>query len=483
MGKPEEAVAEGRVLVCVPTYNEAEHVRTIWRQLSALGLELDILFVDDNSPDGTGLILDELAREESSVKVIHRPQKLGIGSAHAEGIRWAYQQGYTVLITMDCDLTHSPEYIREFIDASPHCDVVVGSRYLSKESLSDWNLLRKALTSAGHFLTKYLLGMEYDATGAFRLYRLDKVPERAFSLVTSTGYAFFFESLYILSRNGFSIAEVPIRLPRRTYGSSKMSVAEVFRSVGKLLRLCLATVLDRRGFEVSAADATGSGSGLGTQEWDDYWNGRRGAADVAYDVVAACYRTWIIRPSLNHFVRKHFRPGAGLLHAGCGGGQVDTAIRDRSVITALDISSAALTKYAKANGRSGRIVQGSIRDVPTRAGTFDGIYNLGVMEHFSEEDIQIILAEFRRVLKSGGKLLLFWPPEFGSSVIVLKGVHYVMNRVLKMSVKLHPNEISRVRSREHVAAILEKAGFVLEEYYFGPRDLFTQVAVVARKGS
>jgi dolichol-phosphate mannosyltransferase len=237
-------------LLFIPTYNEKENVRQIHSEILALGLNFDFLFLDDASPDGTGKILDAMAQEYPNIRVIHRSGKLGIGSAHMDGIRWAYQQGYKTLITMDCDFTHSPDYISEFLNLAKTKDVVVGSRYMELNSLPGWNLYRKSLTSFGHVLTKYMLKMEYDATGAFRVYHLDKIPLKAFERVRSKGYAFFFESLYILNFNGFTIGEVPIKLPARMYGHSKMTTQEIVKSVKMLFTLYVDTVKDRARFDL-----------------------------------------------------------------------------------------------------------------------------------------------------------------------------------------------------------------------------------------
>jgi dolichol-phosphate mannosyltransferase len=243
-----------RPLVFVPTYNERENAENLCGQILGLGLDLDLLFIDDNSSDGTGEILDRLARAHPNVKVVHRPGKLGIGSAHQAGIAWAYDHGYAQLITMDCDFTHSPHHIPEFLATSAQgFDVVVGSRYMQKDSLPDWNLYRKTLTLTGHVLTKKLLRLPYDATGAYRCYRLTSIPRAAFDLVTSHGYSFFFESLYVLHRNDARIAEIPIVLPNRMYGHSKMTLAEIKRSVQLLVTTYLETVLSPQRFELPRA--------------------------------------------------------------------------------------------------------------------------------------------------------------------------------------------------------------------------------------
>jgi len=224
-------------VIVIPTYNEAENVRNLYAQIKSLGLNVKLLFVDDNSPDGTGRILDEIAASDSDVEVLHRPGKQGIGSAHAAGIRAAYDRGFQILVTMDCDFTHSPELIAVFLAHADEFDVVIGSRYMQQGSLKTWNLYRKFLTHLGHFLTVAFLDMPFDATGAFRVYRIDKIPLGVFQLVTSTSYSFFFESLLILHLNGFRIKEIPIELPSRTYGESKMQTADIITSLRYLYRM------------------------------------------------------------------------------------------------------------------------------------------------------------------------------------------------------------------------------------------------------
>lgn len=241
---------ENKTLVFIPTYNERENVEKICLEINKTGLGLDIMFMDDNSPDGTGAIIDLLAGKYSNVRAVHRPGKMGIGSAHLDGIRLAYELGYKRLITMDGDFAHSPDSLSKFIETSRDYDVTVGSRYLMKNSLEGWNYLRKFLTLTGHFFTKYCLGIKYDATGALRLYRLDRIPRSAFDLTSSRGYSFFFESLYILSINGFSIKEIPIVLPPRIYGHSKMSFREAFHSLKYLVQIYAGSILNRKRYKV-----------------------------------------------------------------------------------------------------------------------------------------------------------------------------------------------------------------------------------------
>jgi dolichol-phosphate mannosyltransferase len=240
-------VQPSRPLVFVPTYNEKENAPKLFADIEALGLELDVLFMDDNSPDGTGQILEDLSKSHPHLKVVHRQGKLGVGSAHWEGIQWAYKNGYQTLITMDCDFTHTPAKILDMLKAAREGkeDIVVGSRYLQSGSLAGWHIMRRFLTTAGHFATFTLLGMPYDATGGFRLYKLSQIPRYAFDFITSKGYSFFFESLYIFHLNGFKVKEIPIALPPRTAGHSKMDFREIKRSLNLLLRIYLTTRFNR----------------------------------------------------------------------------------------------------------------------------------------------------------------------------------------------------------------------------------------------
>jgi len=471
------------LLILVPTYNERENVESLLGQILALGLAADILFIDDNSPDGTGELLDRLAKSTPNMFVLHRSGKLGIGSAHIHGIRWAYDHGYRLLLTMDCDFTHSPEYIRDFLARSEAVDVVVGSRYLQEKSLESWNAFRKLLTRLGHLLTVVFLGMPYDATGAFRLYRLDRLPRYFLEPIQSQGYSFFFESLYVLHRNGYRIAEIPTHLPARAYGHSKMRLKDALHSVLQLVHTYLTSLLNSERFEIAEPfhPPAGSASPVDPQGWDGYWDSKNKPTLLVYDLIAAFYRKYIIKPSLNRFILKYFDSASRVLHAGCGSGQVDRDVGEKIGISALDISPLALSIYKKANKRYRELILGSIFSIPARDASYDGIYNLGVMEHFAEREIAQILAEFNRVLKPGGKIVLFWPPEFGLSVIALKAIHFILNRVIKADIALHPPEISRLRSKRQAAAYLAKANFTLVDYCFGARDLFTYVVLVGAK--
>jgi dolichol-phosphate mannosyltransferase len=223
------------MLVLIPTYNERDNVIKMNQRIFQLNISVDILFIDDNSPDGTGEILDKISK--TNVFVLHRSGKLGIGSAHKDGIAWAYSHGYSSLITMDSDFLHRPEDIPLLLEQSKYSDIVTTSRFIRGDSLSEWSLWRKFLTISGHIITKFLLNMPYDVTGAFRLYNLDKIPKDLFENVISNGYSFFPESLVLLKLNKFSISEVPVVLPQRTYGSSKLKFRDMVQWLLFIIKL------------------------------------------------------------------------------------------------------------------------------------------------------------------------------------------------------------------------------------------------------
>lgn len=224
------------LLIFLPTYYESGNVAEIIRRIRALDLATDILFIDDNSPDGTGALLDRLAQQEAGITVIHRKARSGIGSAHREALLYAYEKKYALLITMDADLTHDPGDIPRFLERAGTADVVVGSRFMT--GATDRRKCRERLASRfSHLATSFILGLPYDVTNAFRLYRLDAIDPAVFNRIQSGGYAFFVESLYVLRTHGAAIMEIPVRLSNRLSGKSKMSCGDFRRWITRVISL------------------------------------------------------------------------------------------------------------------------------------------------------------------------------------------------------------------------------------------------------
>lgn len=233
----------------IPTYNEVGNIPSLVDRLVSIRQKAgnaDILFIDDNSPDGTGAWIDEYAKKYNFISVIHRSKKDGIGTAHQCGINHAYKLKYTHLITMDGDFTHPPEVIPTLLQHSGNYDIVIGGRHAKKSSLEGWTAYRKLLTFTGHQFTLRLLHLPYDATSAFRVYRIDIIPLETFKLIQSKSYSFFFESLCIMNENKFTIYDVPVILPPRAAGSSKLKFKDMVQ--------CLILVI-KLGFQIRIHDS------------------------------------------------------------------------------------------------------------------------------------------------------------------------------------------------------------------------------------
>lgn len=463
-----------KALLVIPTYNEAGNIERLLRAIFAERLDLDVLVIDDRSPDGTGALLDRLAGE-LPLRVIHREGKQGIGSAHERGFDDARERGYTHVLTMDADFAHDPSYLRSLLARAGEADVIVGSRYLAGGGLRDWSLIRRLLTHTAHWCTTHLLGLPYDCTGGLRLYDVAVFERFDYRRIRSDGYAFLVEMLYHLRRAGCSIREVPITIAARNIGVSKISRVEILNAVKTLLRLSL-NRLGRRRPERLSRDAAGG------MDWDRYWTNATRRRPGLYDRIAEFYRRQIISRAAAIVLTAHLPDEAGrhYLHAGCGSGGSDQRLRlSGARVHALDLSVVGLRL-----NRARRLpfpawhVCGDLFRLPYRAGTMDGVFNFGVMEHFEERQIEAMLAEFHRVLKPGGRVVLFWPPAFGLSVMALRLVTGAANLFRKTPLALHPDEISLIPSFAWVRALLSRSGFRMVETRFGWRDLFTYVVVV-----
>ncbi len=217
------------------------------------------------------------------------------------------------------------------------------------------------------------------------------------------------------------------------------------------------------------------------KDWDKYWTKKKTPSQSIYRLIASFYRQFIIKRALNQFINQEFKEKDLLLHAGSGSGQVDEDIAKKFDITALDISAEALKLYKVVNGQDSKTLKASIFDIPVKDSNFDGIYNLGVHEHFTGSENTKILKEYKRILKPNGKLVLFWPPKYGLSVMFLNSLHFVLNDLLRRKIRLHPDEVSLIGSKKQVESLLKDCGFKLTRFYFGPRDFFTYCVVVAKK--
>ena len=214
--------------IILPTYNESENLPLLMERLFSLPIPgLNVLVVDDNSPDGTGRIAEELAgRYENRIRVLHRPGKLGLGSAYIEGFRECLKTPAEFMVQMDSDFSHPPEKLLEMVKAIENADVVIGSRYTQGGALDEnWPVTRKMLSAFGNTYARVILGVHMkDLTGGFRLWKRAVVEAIPWERIRSNGYVFQVETAYLTERLGFKIAEVPIYFAERKFGQSKMSL-------------------------------------------------------------------------------------------------------------------------------------------------------------------------------------------------------------------------------------------------------------------
>lgn len=231
MSENEGALAEvsaEKILVIIPTYNERENTPIITAGVRHFAPMVDILIADDNSPDGTGQVADELAAADAQIYVMHRTEKAGLGAAYLAGFSWAKEHGYTVVVEMDADGSHRPEDLPKLLAQLPTSDVVLGSRWTKGGQVVNWPKSREVLSRGGNLYTRLWLGIPLaDSTGGFRVYRLSALDRMGLADVQSQGYCFQVDLSWRAVKAGLRIREVPIVFVEREFGESKMSQAIV----------------------------------------------------------------------------------------------------------------------------------------------------------------------------------------------------------------------------------------------------------------
>jgi len=226
-------------LIIVPTYNERENLSRLAQRLLALPMRVDLLVVDDGSPDGTGKLADELAGKHPEIHVLHRTEKNGLGRAYIAGFKWALERGYEFIFEMDGDLSHNPDDVPVFLEAARNADLVLGSRYVNGIRVINWPLKRLMLSRCAGKYVKFVTGMPFtDPTGGYKCFRRRALQAVNLDEIRSNGYSFQIEMTHKLWRQGFKIVEVPIIFTERAEGRSKMAghiVSEAFWMVWRLL--------------------------------------------------------------------------------------------------------------------------------------------------------------------------------------------------------------------------------------------------------
>jgi dolichol-phosphate mannosyltransferase len=228
-----------RALVIVPTYNERFNIARLIPAILAQDPSLEVLVVDDGSPDGTGAIVDGIAANNARVHVIHRAGKLGLGTAYIAGFRWALERKYDLVFEMDADFSHNPERLPEFLAAIKESDVVLGSRYQDGHvNVVNWPMSRLFLSYAANIYARFVTGLPiFDTTGGFKCFRRNVLESIDLNSVKSNGYAFQIEMSYRAWKGGFRLFEIPIIFVDRTEGVSKMSKKIVREAIWMVWRL------------------------------------------------------------------------------------------------------------------------------------------------------------------------------------------------------------------------------------------------------
>ncbi len=228
--------ADVRTLVVLPTYDEAENVLLLSEEVLAQDSSLDVLVIDDNSPDGTGDLVEAQMAKEPRLGLVRRPGKLGLGTAYLAGFRHALDRGYGRVITMDCDFSHPPRYLPGILEMSQRFDLVIGSRYVAGGGIANWPAHRRALSAWANFYTRTLLRLPVrDCTAGFRCYKRGVLEAVDPFAVAVSGYSFLEELVWRIHHAGFRIGEYPIVFEDRLRGASKISRAEIFRAAGHVL--------------------------------------------------------------------------------------------------------------------------------------------------------------------------------------------------------------------------------------------------------
>ena len=236
-----------RGLVVIPTYNEVGNLAALVEQVLAQDARLEILVVDDHSPDGTGQLAEALAQKQPRMRVLHREAKLGLGTAYITGFKWALERGYDLVFEMDADFSHDPAHLKDFLKAIAGADLVLGSRYLGgRVTVVNWPMGRLVLSYCANIYARWLTGLRiWDLTGGFKCFRRRVLEAIDLSQVRSNGYAFQIEMSVRAWRKGFTLKEIPIVFVDRTEGQSKMNRSIVREAVWMVPRLRLMTLFGR----------------------------------------------------------------------------------------------------------------------------------------------------------------------------------------------------------------------------------------------
>ena len=239
------------IIIIVPVLNEKRNIEILFKKLNTINIGFDLLFIDDNSSDGSREIIKNLVKNNQNINYIFRPKKMGVGSAHKDGFIWAYKKNYKIIITMDADGTHDPKYLKFMTEQLNNFDIVITSRFLEKNSLAGWPFFRIFLTTLRHLTISFLLSMSYDSSGALRCINCQKIALSDLILSKKNSYTYFWESIFILHKKKYRIGQIPIQLPYRKIGSSKMQLKDIFFAIYYLIIVFFKKILGKYNYKQS----------------------------------------------------------------------------------------------------------------------------------------------------------------------------------------------------------------------------------------
>jgi len=227
-----------KALVCIPTYNEIENIEKIIPKILSMADEIEVLIIDDNSPDGTGDKVAEMMKEDNRIHLIRRPGKMGLGTAYVEGFKYAIKNNFDLVFEMDADFSHDPNAIPSFLEAIKDNDLVLGSRYINGINVLNWPMKRLLLSYFANVYTKIVTGMKInDATGGFKCFRIEVLKSIDLDKIKSNGYSFQIEMTFKAWKKGFRIKEIPIIFMDRQQGTSKMNKKIIHEAIFMVWKL------------------------------------------------------------------------------------------------------------------------------------------------------------------------------------------------------------------------------------------------------
>lgn len=463
-----------KITVVIAAYNESENIGLLTARLIAVldGVypsQWELIYVIDGT-DGTLAAAQSFAARRPEIRIFYQAGPRGLGSAFWKGFD-AVAADTAVVVTMDADLNHQPEEIPKLVRAlfERDADIVVGSRKVSGSVTEGAPFWKRALSDLVNRLMRRMMRMPVsDQTSGYRAYRYAALRKISFR---NSGFSFLPEILMRAHALGLRIVEEPIQFVFRTAGESKMKLFPTARSYIALL----ASSFSRH------SAANGSPRTSGGREWDRHWLSLGGASSRSFfGMGSSAVRRFIFQPAVRFFLDKYFPAEGIFFEMGCGTGESSAAVPRRSRrFAGLDFSAVALAQSRTAGPFDSRVCA-DIRLLPLQSASIDGIWNLGVMEHFPSSELLQALREFRRVLKPGGIVVLFWPAEANASRWVLAPVEWLRSAIAGKRFRFFPDEVSRLKSRKEGADILKSAGFEPLEVDFSIRTFFIHMVVIGR---